>query len=385
MLTLSKKTLAQPSMTVSLNSLAASKKRKGEQVYNFAAGEPHLLSHPAIAAAIEAGMRRPVLYAPLKGLEALRQEAAEWMNRTYGTRYPLDQTIVTTGGKFALYAALQAVIDEQEEVLIPAPYWVSYPEMVKLCGGVPIPIPSRPEQGWKITPEEIRAYCTEKTKALLLNSSCNPTGIVYTREELQKILETVQELGLFLLSDEVYSELVYTGSFTSCGSFPEFADSTVVIQSCSKNFAMTGWRVGFAFAPVRLVEAIALFQGHMTTGTSTVSQWAALAALQHAEEISSSIRSEMRQRRDLCCHLLERLFDTRVAAPEGSVYLFLSLDQLRAPEQSAVDYCMRVLKKNNVVLVPGDAFGKERYVRLAFSADLPEIEQGLLAWKQGEN
>lgn len=358
---LSKKSEAQPSMTVTLNSLAAGKKKAGEQVYNFAAGEPFLPNHPAVIAAVEAGLKhKPVLYAPLKGMAELRQAAADWMNRTYGTSYSLDQTIVTAGAKYALFAALQALIDVQDEVLIAAPYWVSYPEMIKLCGGEPNIIHTESTNGWKITPQDIKECCTKRTKALLINNCCNPTGAVYTRQELQAILETVQELGLFLISDEVYSELVYAGSFVSCGAFPEFAASTIVVQSCSKNFGMTGWRVGFAFAQAPIIEAIALFQGHMTTGTSTVSQWAALAALEHADEIIASLRPEMQQRRDFCCNLLQQLFETPVALPEGSLYLFLSLEQLQAKDRSSVDYCMKVLKNGNVVLVPGEAFGKER-------------------------
>jgi aspartate aminotransferase len=379
---LSKKSAHQPSMTVSLNSIATAKKQSGEQVFNFAAGEPVISSHAAVIKAVETGLKRGhVPYAPVKGTLDLRKAASLWMNSCYSANYSVEETIVTNGGKFALFGALQALLDEGEEILLLAPYWVSYPEMVKLSGGVPIVIQTEADSGWKATPELIKKHCTPKTKALLLNNACNPTGALYTRQELQKILELAQQLGLFVISDEVYSEIVYDGEFVSCAAFPQFASTTIVIQSCSKNFAMSGWRVGFAFAQAKIIEAIALFQSHMTTGTSLVSQWAAAAALEHASEISSRIKRSMLHNRDLACSLLKELFSAEITPPPSSLYLFLSLNQLQAAHTSAADYCMHVLKTRNVVLVPGEAFGTKGYVRLAFSCAPEEIAEGLRALK----
>ena len=229
------------SATVAINSMALLKKQRGEKVHNFAAGDPILPSHPKV---IEAVMKelasKHVLYPPVAGRADLRKEACHWVNTLYNCAYEEENTLVTAGGKFAIFAALQILLKEGDEVLIPSPYWVSYPQITRMFKGVPVILPTHQ---WKLTPETLKTALTPRSKILILNSACNPTGALYSKEELEALLKIAEEEGLFVISDEVYSGIVYDGHrFYSCGMLAK--NRVLVVQSCSKNFGMTGWRVG---------------------------------------------------------------------------------------------------------------------------------------------
>ena len=238
------------SATVAINSMAMEKKARGETVYNFAAGDPILPSHARVIEAVEAEMRTEmILYPPVAGIPELRQCASQWMNENYATSFTEENTIVTAGGKFALFAAIQLLLKEGDEVLIPCPYWVSYPQIVKLFKGHPVILPTIEKNQWKLTPEILKQHITANSKILILNNAGNPTGNLYSKEELKTLLDMAAEYNIFVISDEVYSRLVYDDhQFFSCGAL---TDQVLVIQSCSKNFAMTGWRIGFGFGPKR--------------------------------------------------------------------------------------------------------------------------------------
>lgn len=363
------------SATVAINTMAAEKKARGEKVYNFAAGDPILPPHPRIVEAVVSTLRSEmVLYPPVAGLMELRKEAAEWMYRHYRCRFATEETLVTAGGKFALFAALQILLQPQDEVIIPSPYWVSYPQMVSLFHGVPVAIPT--ESPWKLTPKLLKEHITPKSKILLLNNGNNPTGSLYRKEELQQLLKVAQEANLFVISDEVYSEIVYDGHLFF--SSAEFSDRVLVVQSCSKNFAMTGWRIGFAFGPKELIESMTAIQSQSTTGACLVSQWAALAALKHDIEISSGVRSAMQRRRDLFIHTFNRLFPQSLELPLSALYAFIPLSHFPTKKNSA-DFCRELMDKYNIACVPGSAFGKEGYMRMAFSETEEVLEEGLIA------
>lgn len=373
-----------PSATVAINSRAAQKKLLGEPIYNFAAGDPVLPNHEAIVlAGIRAVQNKYAPYPPVAGLPRLRELAAAWMNATWDTSYRSENVLITCGGKFGLYAAMQALLQPGEEVLMISPYWVSYPEIVKLFDGKPRIISTTPEQGWKISPSDIEQNATSATSLLILNNGSNPTGILYTREELREILEVARKMKLNVIADEVYSGLVYDASpYVSCGSFPEYQDRVIVIQSCSKNFGMTGWRVGLIFGNKEIIRVLTLLQGQSTTGTSIISQQAAIGALEQAKEVNAYILQAMKKRRDIFMHSYRRLFSTKVETPSSSLYLFAPLTDFGVKNENSLAFCERVLDSANVALVPGRAFGRDDYVRFAFSEEEAVIEKGLEALHQ---
>lgn len=373
-----------PSATVAINTLAQQKKAKGEEVFNFSAGDPNLPMHPDVAAGVSQALQtQDCSYPPLMGLPALRTAVANWLNSSYGCHYKEGHILVTCGGKFALYAALDLLLFPGDEVLIPSPFWPSYPTIVSHFNGIPINVPTKEVNGWKATPDELKKMSTPKTKVLILNQPNNPTGAIYSREELVKILELAEEQDWTVISDEVYSEILYDQEkFVSCGSFPQWQNRVVVIQSCSKNFGMTGLRVGFALGPEQLIAAMASLQGQTTTGTSSLSQWAALSAIKHADAVSSAMRTAMQKKRDHFMDTLNRLFSCDLPKPPSALYAFVSLNVFAQEKISSQDFCEKILREANIATVPGSAFGMEGYVRFAFTESLDHIERGLNALKR---
>ncbi len=340
---------------------------RGIHVHTFATGDPVLVNHPIL---IETAQR--VLaegyspYAPIAGLTELRNTAANWMNQRYRSSFLLDEVVVTTGGKFGIYAALQILVHEADEVIIPAPYWVSYPEMVHLAGGVPVIVQTR----WKLTPELLKAAITEKTRVLILNNGCNPTGVLYSKEEIGALLKVAVAANLTVISDEVYSEIVYDGAeYVSCASFPEHRSHVLIIESCSKNFGMAGWRVGFAFGPNELIEKTIALQSQSTSGASFLSQKVAIGALQNSKIIASYVRDEMTQRRDLFFATYNQLLGTSITPPPSAMYYFAKVEGVED-----------LLDRAHVALIPGEAFGVQGYARFAFTEKKEEIVQGLEAF-----
>ncbi len=378
----SKKVQIPPSATVTINTIAQQKRKSGQRVYNLSAGEPMMdMAHylrDAVDVAIDQGQ---TLYPPVAGLDDLRSAASEWINSTYGTNYTSAQTLITCGGKFGIYLAFQALLNDGDEVMMIAPYWVSYPSMVELFGGVPVVVETEEHQGWRVDLASLERAVTSKTKVLILNNASNPTGTLYTRDELVQILDFAKRHNIIVLSDEVYSGLTYEGEYVSCGSFPEYAESVIVIQSCSKNFGMTGWRVGFVFAPQSIIKMLTTLQGQSITGTSIVSQWAAIAALKSAATITQQIHDEMRSRRDIFIGTLNELFGCSVAAPASAFYSFIPLTAFGITETDDVAFCERVLDKSGVAMVPGSAFGKPSFVRCSFGERPQELRDSLKALK----
>jgi aspartate aminotransferase len=360
----------KPSVTGAISAKAQEMRAQGIRVYNFAAGDPVLTNHPILIESAQKILQEGHFpYAPIAGLTDLRIAAAHWMNKRYNSSFQIDETVVTVGGKFGIYAALQVLLQEGDEVIIPAPYWVSYPEMVRMAKGTPLIVQTR----WKLTPELLKASLTPYSRVLILNNACNPTGILYTKEELNELLAIAVKAQLFVISDEVYSELVFDGaSFISAASFPEYRDNVLIIESCSKNFAMAGWRVGFALGPKELIAQIIALQSQSTTGTSYMSQKTALAALQNSEEIASYVRESMDIRRKLFFATFNRLFGTAIKPPKAALYFFAEIDDAE-----------EILIKKHIALVPGVAFGVEGYARFAYTESEEEIVKGLEALRGG--
>ena len=376
----------QPSATVLMNSLAEAKKASGVRVFNLSAGEPKVKTNQIILdSAIKFINQGEIFYPLTEGLPQLRKLATNWINNNYACNYQDDECIVVNGGKFGLYLLLQHLLTSGElgvsnpEVLIPAPYWVSYPTIVRMFGGKPSILNTSEATNWKITPADLIATITKNTKILILNNGVNPTGVVYAPTELSAILELANKHGLLVISDEVYSGLVYDDKpYVSCGSYAQYRNNVIVIQSCSKNFAMTGWRIGFVFAPTRFIKAISILISQTTSGVSPISQYAAIAALENAKLITANIKSEMQRRRDVLLTALDREFNIefniKLAPPHSALYMFVALDKLGVKSGiSSEDFCYRALDEANVAIVPGSAFGVDGFVPVYADLIRPEF------------
>ncbi len=374
-----------PSATVRINSMATNKKANGERIYNFAAGDPVLNNHHSILQkAIRQTANGHCPYPPVEGMAELRRLTAEWMNSTCKTQYSKENVLVTCGGKFALFAIMYSLLTEGDEVLIPAPYWVSYPDIVKMAGGKPKIVLTSLEKRWKLTAQDLLKQVTKNTKMLIFNNACNPTGILYSRQEIKEILDVAKTHNLIVVSDEVYSGLVYEEpGFISCGSFHEHRERVLIIQSCSKNFGMTGWRVGFAVGPENIIKRLTALQSQSTTGVSVISQWAAIGALENADEVSSYVRESMKKRRDLFIKTFNTLFPGPIEEIKSALYAFVPLNSLGIHNISdSIAFCEQMMTSDNIALVPGCAFGVDGYVRFAFSETEDEIYQALQVLNQ---
>lgn len=364
-----------PSPTMTIFQMASEKKARGETVYNFAAGDPALPNHPAILEMVLKKMKSGfVPYPPDIGLLELREAFAKW----YGFNLSPDEIAVTAGGKYALFTILSCFLSPGDEVLILAPFYVSYPSIISLAGGISKVISTHSEKGWKIDEKDLEAYATQSTKFLILNNACNPTGILYSKQELERILAAADRLGITVISDEVYSGLVYEESFISCGSFPEFLKEHFILQSCSKNFAMSGWRVGFILCNRLKMPRIKAFLQQTTNGVSLVSQWGALGAFCSADLVQSYVKKALHQRLSLFIRTFSSLFQKAIPMPKSAIYAFLSLETMGiSAELTAIEAAKFLIEKGNIAAVAGEAFGTPGYIRFACSESEEEIEKGV--------
>ncbi|PWY57624.1 aspartate aminotransferase [Legionella qingyii] len=378
------KHVPENSATVVINSLAQQKINAGIKIYNLSVGEPKLLPHPSIVTStIRALEEGNTLYPPVSGIPELRHLASEWMNKSFGCSFKKENCLVVNGGKLGIYLLMQLLVDEDDEVIIPAPYWVSYPAITKLFGGVPIIVETHETEGWKLTPQSLKNACSSKSRILILNNATNPTGALYTESELAELLQIAREQNLLIIADEVYSALTYDKhAYISCGSFPQFQDRVIIIQSCSKNFAMTGWRIGFVFAPQSIIQPLTALVSQSTSGVTTLSQWAAIAALNEINQVSTWVQQCMQKRRDILIKALHQSLGLTIKPPDSSLYVFLSIESLGFKKLNSEEFCKLALEKADVALVPGVAFGKEGYVRLSFGGNEEDLKAGIHALAQ---
>ncbi|KTD11189.1 aspartate aminotransferase [Legionella gratiana] len=374
----SKKLLPKDSATVAINSLAQQKINAGLKIYNLSAGEPKLLPHPIITTAVTHALEQGLtLYPPVSGIAELRYLACEWMNNSYNCSFKNENCLVVNGGKFGIYLLMQLLIQNNDEVIIPSPYWVSYPEITHLFGGTSVIVETNEAEGWKLTPKALKNACSAKSKILILNNAANPTGALYTKSELTTLLHVAHEQDLLVIADEVYSGLTYDGhTYISCGSFSQFSDRVIIIQSCSKNFSMTGWRVGFVFAPETIIQPLTALISQSTSGVTTLGQWAAIAVLNNSN-VGLWVQQCMQRRRDCIIHALDKYFGLTITPPLSSLYIYSSLKNLGVKNQSSEEFCKQALEKANVALVPGTAFGNEGYVRLSFGGSEEDLQSGI--------
>ncbi len=366
-----------PSMTLSITSQAKALKKQGIDVLNFGAGEPDFdtpahITEAAIAA-LNAGQTR---YTESAGILELREALAAKFLTENNLQYEANQISVNCGAKHSCYNAILAVVNPGDEVIIPAPYWTSYPEMVRMVGGIPVIVETKLENDWKITPEEFEDAMSPLTKMIIINSPGNPTGSVYTKDELAKIGEIAAAEDIIILSDEIYEKLVYAGNqHVSMASISkDIYDHTITINGFSKAFAMTGWRLGYTAAPRAIAIAIDTIQSHTTSNPTTFAQYGAVAALQGNPQIVSDMRDEFDVRRQYMLGRLSAIKNIRVVEPKGAFYFLVDIEPIGI---KSVNFCEKLLSKQRVAAVPGVAFGAESTVRFSYATGLDIINSGM--------
>jgi aspartate aminotransferase len=366
-----------PSLTLSIDSKAKAMKAEGIDVCGFGAGEPDFDTPEHIkAAAIEALQAGFTKYTPSAGIPELRAAIAEKLAADNALTYRAGQVIVSNGAKHACYNAILATCQPGDEVIIPAPYWVSYPDMVRLVGAEPVIVPTVERNNWKMRAEDFENAMTPRTKMLIMNTPCNPTGSVYTREELEAIVEVASGEDIYILSDEIYEKLVYDDAkHVSIGSLSKEAyDLTITVNGFSKSYAMTGWRLGYLAAPEAVAKAVDSIQSHTTANPSSFSQRGALAALKGDQQCVSDMREEFDMRRNYMIDRLSKIPNVTAVKPQGAFYVLLNVSQLGLTSQNFAD---RLLSKANVAVVPGAAFGDDRTIRLSYATSIDIIKKGL--------
>ena len=375
-----------PSLTLAISAKAKAMKAAGEDVISFGVGEPDF-NTPAhiVAAAKEALDKGLTKYTPSSGLLELRQAIAEKLKRDNGLIYEPSQIIVSNGAKHSIFNACYALVDEGDEVIIPAPYWLTYPEVVKMCGGVPVYIRASKEAGFKITPEQLKKAITRKTKLFIFNSPSNPTGAVYSEAEVRALAKVCEEKGIFVLSDEIYEKLVYgdVKPFSFAASSERMKEHTVTVNGVSKTYAMTGWRIGYLAAPKDIAKAIDGFQSHATSNPNSIAQYATIKALNAPEAAVEEMVSRFAERRNAMIERISRMKNAYCIVPDGAFYVMLVTSGVYGKKygdttiNNSVDFADALLDAYKVAVVPGVSFGADDCVRLSYSLSMKDMLEGL--------
>ena len=366
-----------PSLTLIIDSKAKQMKADGLDVVGFGAGEPDFDTPQHIKdAAIKALNEGFTKYTPASGIPELRQAIADKFQRENGLSYKPSQIIVSCGGKHSCYNVIMATCEEGDEVIIPAPYWLSYPEMVKLAGATPVILPTSDRTEFKVTPEQLRAAITPHTRLFVLNSPSNPTGSVYTPDEIKALGDLCVEKGVLIMSDEIYEHLLYDGAVhkSVAGFSQAHYDHTIIVHGFAKAWSMTGWRLGFLAAPEPIARAIDAIQSHSTSNPTSFAQKGAVAALNGSQEHLKSWLVEYARRRTYAWKKLNSIPGISCVNSKGAFYLFPNISKLGL---NSTDFCARLLEQEKVAAVPGLAFGADDYLRISYATSMANIEKGL--------
>lgn len=379
-----------PSATLAMSQRSNEMKAQGINVINMSVGEPDFMTPDYVK---EAGKRAIddnfSKYSPVPGYLSLRTAIANKLKRENNLNYSASEVIVGTGGKQGVCNTILALVNPGDEVIIPAPYWVSYPQMVKLAGGVPVIVPAGIEQDFKVTADQLKAAITSKTKLIILCSPSNPTGSVYTKEELEALAKIVLEHNdLFVLSDEIYEHINYIGCHASIAACEGMKERTIICNGVSKAYAMTGWRLGWVAAPEWIIKGLNKLQGQYTSGTSSVSQIAALAAYEGDQGCVEDFRKAFQRRRDLIVSLAKEVPGLEVNVPEGAFYLFPKCSSYFGKTDgkhvinNSTDFALYLLEEGHVATVAGDAFGSPDYFRMSYATSDDNIIEALSRIKE---
>ena len=366
-----------PSITLAIAAKAKAMRAEGIDVCSLSTGEPDFDTPEHIKAAakqaLDAGKTK---YGPVAGEPQLKAAIARKLQSDNNLNYQPENIIVTNGGKHSLYNLMMALIEPGDEVIIPAPYWVSYPEMVKLASGKPVIIRTDASTGYKITPEQLNRAITPKTKLFVLNSPSNPTGMVYTRAEIKALAEVIVDRDILVVSDEIYEKIIYDGAeHVSIGSLgQEIFDRTIVSSGFAKGYSMTGWRIGYLAGPIELIQATSTIQGHSTSNVCTFAQYGAIAALESSQESVEKMRLAFADRREVIFELLDAIPGISCIKPDGAFYMFVNISKTG---MTSLQFCDAFLEQQQVAVIPGIAFGADDHIRLSYATDLGTIKKAL--------
>ncbi len=374
-----------PSATLAISAMAKQMRADGIDVINFGAGEPDFDTPEYIkAAAVQALCRGETKYTPAAGTPQLRTAICGWLKRKLGLKYEPSQVVATSGAKHAIYIALQTILNPGDEVILPAPYWVTYEEAIKMCGGVPVILNTREEDGFKLSPWQLEAAITERTKCFILTNPSNPTGVFYDKDELEALAKIIVRNDIYVMSDEIYCSLVYEGEYVSIASLgDEIQEHTILINGVSKEYSMTGWRIGFAAANPEISKAMSNYLSHSTGSPCTISQSAAAEAYAADLPETLEMKEAFDERRRYFIERIERIPGVSCIRPRGAFYVFMNIKSalgtiFEGQEiNSSSDFAAALLKYGLVAVVPGEAFGCEGYVRWSYATGMENIRKGL--------
>jgi aspartate aminotransferase len=377
--------LIKPSVTLAIAAKAGKLRSEGIDVVNFSAGEPDFDTPEHIkAAAVEALRKGMTKYTDVKGIEPLRAAIVHKYEREHGLSYRKEDVLVSCGAKHSVYNVLQAIVNPGDEILIPAPYWVSYSDMALLAGGVPKLIPTNETTGFRITAEQLEAALTAKTRVFVLNSPCNPTGASYDKDELLAIARVLEKHNCLIISDDIYEKIVYDNFrvHNLVALSPGVRDRTIIVNGVSKTYAMTGWRIGYAIGPADIISAAAKIQSQSTSNPTSIAQAAALEAISGPQiEVDRMVR-EFKQRRDVIVDKLNALPGIHCLKPQGAFYVFPNVSSLLGRTAdgkklaSPCDFADYLLEEAKVAVVPGEDFGSQEHIRFSYATALEDIEKG---------
>lgn len=376
----------QVSSTMAIDALAKQMKADGVDVIGFGAGEPDFNTPDHIKAAADRAIADNLTrYTPASGTLALKEAVCQRMREDCRVEYKPSQVVVSTGAKHCVYLALRALINPGDEVILPAPYWVSYLELIKMVGGRPVVVSAEEKDGFKITAEQLAAAITPRTKALILNNPGNPTGMVYHREELKAIARVCVERDLYMISDEVYYGLMYDGKpFVSAAALGgDGKDRVILVNGVSKSYAMTGWRIGYLLSSERIARVMGNYVSHSTGSPCAISQAAAVAALSGPQDCVEEMRQAFEQRRNYIVERMNRMEGVSCVRPEGAFYVMMNMEQLIGKTihgeliQTSDQFCAAFLRHGLVATVPGSGFGAPNFVRWSYSASMENIKKGM--------
>ena len=383
----------KPSPTLAVSARAKAMKAQGIDVVSFGAGEPDFDTPDNIKeAAMQAIREGFTKYTPASGIDTLKEAVCEKFRRDNSLAFDKSQVVISCGGKHAFYNLAQVLLNPGDEAIIPAPYWVSYPDMVRLAGGTPVIVPATEENGFKLTPEQFDAAFTDKTKLVIINSPSNPTGAGYTGDELSAIAEVILRYpNARVISDEIYEKIIYDGfrftSIANCGA--DILKRTLIIHGVSKTYAMTGWRIGFTAGDADIIKAVSMLQSQSTSNPASISQKAALAALNGPQDAVAEMVRAFHERRDVTISRLNRMDGVTCVNPRGAFYAFPNLNSYIGKSykdtriNDGYDLAAYFLSEVKVAVVPGDAFGAAGYLRLSFATSMAEINKGLDRIEEG--
>lgn len=366
-----------PSITLEISAKAKGMKAEGIDVCSFSAGEPDFDTPVHIKDAAKLALDQgKTKYGAVAGEIKLREAIANKLKNDNNLSYSSQNIIVTNGGKHSLFNLIFALIQPGDEVIIPAPYWLSYPEMVTLAGGKSVIVNTTAENEYKITPEELKSAITPQTKLFVLNSPSNPTGVVYTPDEIKALAKVIVEHDIFVVSDEIYEKILYDGAtHLSIGAAgDDIFSRTIVSNGFAKAYSMTGWRVGYIAAPVEIIKAMTSIQSHSTSNVCTFAQYGAIAALESSQECVTKMLEAFKERRKFMYDAIQAIPHVSCPLPYGAFYLFVDIS---ATGLKSLDFCKKLLEEEKVATIPGIAFGEDKCIRFSYATDMESINKGL--------